>query len=143
VDNYLQALAQFDNATSKAFQSKLKSFKALFSAWGAHPVFCHNDLAMHHIFLTKPVRVIDWEYSGYGERLFDIASAVLTNRLTTSQTHSLLNAYEGASGVTLDRTQFFEWVALVKVINELWFELCHQLQKQYETATSTDGAVQR
>jgi len=130
IENYLARLATFDADSSVQLRQRFKKYKDLIDAWSAHPVFCHNDLSLHHVFSQPPCRVIDWEYSGFGDRLFDIASTIEVNRLDTGAAASLINAYEGFTGLTLDTQAINHWQALTRIINELWFELCHQLQKQ-------------
>ena len=126
---YLQRLSEFDADRARQFKQRIKAFRSLFDAWGANPVFCHNDLALHHIFTSDPIQVIDWEYSGYGERLFDIANSVVVNKLTPPQVQSLSNAYAGFTGLSLDLDQLQSCRKLVETINQLWFELYHQLQR--------------
>ncbi|EKE84487.1 phosphotransferase [Idiomarina xiamenensis] len=130
VDSYLQSLAQFDAATAANFRRRLRDYRELLDSWGAHPVFCHNDLAYQHILLTQPNNcVLDWEYAGYGERLFDIASTIVVNRLSAASSLSLVHAYEGISGQNIDWQRLQCWIALVKQVNQLWFELHHKLQQ--------------
>lgn len=130
LDDYLKALSGYDKQTATQFKQRLKKFRKALDAWGAHPVFCHNDLAMHHVFATVPATIIDWEYAGFGERLFDISNAILVNRLNTGQANSLINAYEGFTGVRIDRDQLEQWGQLATVINQLWYELHHHLQTE-------------
>lgn len=129
LNTYLEALEVYDADTTRQFRQRLKRHRAMLDAWGAHPVFCHNDLAMHHVFTGNPMLIIDWEYAGFGERLFDIASAILVNRLSSAQSNSLIHAYEGFTGVSLDRSSLESWGELATITNQLWYELHHHLQK--------------
>lgn len=137
IDTYLAALMDFDREAASQLRKKFKPLQRQLDCWSAHPVFCHNDLALHHIFATRPCLVIDWEYAGFGERLFDLANCILINRYSRSEAQSLVNAYEGFSGLTLARDQLDAWIQVAGCVNELWYELHHQLQRQ---AAATDKA---
>lgn len=73
---------------------------------------CHNDLHCHNIVGVADVRLLDWEYSGLGEPLFDLASYSQSNDLPMAEQRVLLEAY-GATQETHDRfqseCQLFDW----------------------------------
>jgi thiamine kinase-like enzyme len=74
---------------------------------------CHNDLHAGNIIGTGPtVRLLDWEYSGIGEPLFDLASYTQSNDLNASQCKFLLQAY-GATDRMRERfsaeQRLFDW----------------------------------
>jgi thiamine kinase-like enzyme len=59
----------------------------------ANPRLCHNDLHCRNIVGTGDVRLLDWEYSGVGEPLFDLASYSQSNDLPAAQQRVLLTTY--------------------------------------------------
>lgn len=126
---YCDELARFDAERAKQFEKRLMSFRKLLDSFATHPVFCHNDLGFHHVFLTPTPRVIDWEYSGLGERYFDLANTIAVNQLDLPHRNAFLNAYEAEAGVTLQRDLLEQWLQLVDVVNQLWYELHHYLQR--------------
>lgn len=126
---YCQQLAEFDRDHAKQFESRLKRFRKLLDSFAAHPVFCHNDLGLHHVFLAPTPRVIDWEYSGIGERYFDLASAMAANEMELPQRNAFINAYEASAGFQVHRETLESWRELVAVVNQLWYELHHHLQR--------------
>ncbi|MCC5880544.1 MAG: phosphotransferase family protein [Idiomarina sp.] len=121
VNNYIAAVNRYQPAVASAMCAKLSPYKRLLKAWDqGEPVFCHNDLALQHVLLSDPVRVVDWEYAGFGHPWFDVASAVEINQLTPGQESQLCAAYAGVSGVQLGGEDLAPWRELLKVINELW-----------------------
>jgi thiamine kinase-like enzyme len=70
---------------------------------GSVACLCHNDA--HHLNIVDDgeVRLIDWEYAGVGERLFDLASACVYHGYDQAQRASLLGAYLTAHDGTIER----------------------------------------
>jgi thiamine kinase-like enzyme len=58
------------------------------------PVPCHNDL-LNGNFLSDAtgIRILDWEYAGMGDRLFDLANFSAHHELDEAQDRLLLDAY--------------------------------------------------
>jgi thiamine kinase-like enzyme len=130
LQRYCDTLARYDADRAKQFERRLQKQRKLIDSFGSHPVFCHNDLAFHHVFVAPQPLVIDWEYSGLGERYFDLASSIQVNQLSESQMRAFLHAYEGAAGFNVNTTVLADWLALVALTSQLWYELHHHLQQQ-------------
>ncbi|REG82839.1 phosphotransferase [Marinomonas pollencensis] len=57
-------------------------------------VLCHNDLNPKNILMDDEAAwLIDWEYAGMGDPLFDLAVVARSHNLTASQRQRLLAAY--------------------------------------------------
>jgi thiamine kinase-like enzyme len=62
------------------------------------PVLCHNDLMPGNLIdQGDGMRLIDWEYSGIGNGLFDLASAAANAAFTDDDDRALLAAYDPAA----------------------------------------------
>jgi thiamine kinase-like enzyme len=86
---------------------------------GSTPCLCHNDVHHLNIVGSDPVRLIDWEYAGVGERLFDLASVCVYHRYRQAQRKRLLSAYAAASdAVNWQRLELACW--LFDYIRDLW-----------------------
>ena len=86
---------------------------------GSTPCLCHNDV--HHLNIVggDNPRLIDWEYAGVGEPLFDLASACVYHRYRRSQRERLLSAYAASSAtVSWQRLELACW--LFDYIRDLW-----------------------
>jgi thiamine kinase len=86
---------------------------------GSTPCLCHNDVHHLNIVGSDPVRLIDWEYAGVGERLFDLASVCVYHRYRKAQRERLLSAYAAApDAVNWQRLELACW--LFDYIRDLW-----------------------
>jgi thiamine kinase-like enzyme len=64
---------------------------------------CHNDL--HHLNILDDgdrLWLVDWEYGGCGDPLFDIASFLCQHESTHQERHVLLSAYAGDASVPIE-----------------------------------------
>ncbi len=59
--------------------------------WGHR--FCHNDPVRGNIIDDGTIRLIDWEYAGIGDPVFDLAVISMNNRYDDADDHALLAAY--------------------------------------------------
>lgn len=82
------------------------------------PRLCHNDV--HHLNVVggDPVRLIDWEYAGVGEPLFDLASVCVYHRYRKPQRERLLAAYGASTAINWKRLELACW--LFDYIRDLW-----------------------
>lgn len=129
VQRYCEHLASFDSERAQHFQKRVQQHRKLLDSFANNPVFCHNDLAFHHVYLTEPPLVIDWEYAGLGERYFELANCIHVNQFSDSEQQAFIHAYEGASGERVDWNYLERWLDLADVISQLWYELHHRLQQ--------------
>jgi thiamine kinase len=86
---------------------------------GSTACLCHNDV--HHLNVVggDSLRLIDWEYAGVGEPLFDLASLCVYHRYRKSQRERLLSAYAASSAtVSWHRLELACW--LFDYIRDLW-----------------------
>ncbi|HKU14220.1 MAG TPA: choline/ethanolamine kinase family protein [Steroidobacteraceae bacterium] len=86
---------------------------------GSTACLCHNDVYHLNVIDGDTLRLIDWEYAGVGERLFDLASVCVYHRYGSSQRERLLGAYASPSAtVNPQRLELACW--LFDYIRELW-----------------------
>lgn len=122
IHNYLAAVQQYQPEASLGLSERLAPYRYLLEAWDlGQRIFCHNDLSAHHILLSEPVQVVDWEYAGYGHPWFDVASTVAINNLSATQEKVFCAEYSIASGEVLSASDLAPWRELLRVINDLWF----------------------
>lgn len=128
IQRYCEHLARYDAVRARHFQKELQQQRKLLDSFANNPVFCHNDLAFHHVYLTEPPTVIDWEYAGLGECYFDLANCIHVNQFDANQQKAFIHAYEGASGERIEIAYLERWLELSHLISQLWYELHHRLQ---------------
>lgn len=60
------------------------------------PALCHNDVVRGNLILAgETIRLIDWEYAGLGDPLFDLAAICMNNRYSSEEERFLLSEYLG------------------------------------------------
>jgi thiamine kinase len=86
---------------------------------GSTPCLCHNDV--HHLNVVdgERLRLIDWEYAGIGEPLFDLAAVCVYHSYDRGERERLLSAYGTAPAAISDqRLELACW--LFDYIRQLW-----------------------
>jgi thiamine kinase-like enzyme len=75
---------------------------------------------VHHLNIIDggALRLIDWEYAGLGEPLFDLASVCVYHRYSAPQRDALLAAY--ASGAAMSGSNFEAALWLFEYVRDLW-----------------------
>ncbi len=89
---------------------------------GARVCLCHNDV--HHLNIVDDgrLRLIDWEYSGIGEPMFDLASICVYHQYDRFEREHLLEAYvEHPDPAAANRLELACW--LFDYIRELWSDV--------------------
>jgi thiamine kinase len=121
-DGYVRTL--LDRGTHDALtSSELRERAAAMSrelSKGPLPRLCHNDVhALNIVDGADGLRLIDWEYAGVGEPLFDLASVCVYHSYQRSQRERLLSAYAAPSEiVSWQRLELACW--LFDYIRDLW-----------------------
>jgi thiamine kinase-like enzyme len=90
------------------------------------PHLCHNDIHALNVVDTadgeRGLRLIDWEYAGLGEKMFDLASLCIYHRYDQAQREQLLSAYDAQSDtLSAQRLELACW--LFEYIRDLWTQV--------------------
>ena len=59
------------------------------------PAPCHNDLLNANFLLADKLYLLDWEYAGMGDVLFDLANFSNNHELSAEEDHLLMDCYFG------------------------------------------------
>jgi thiamine kinase-like enzyme len=85
--------------------------------------FCHHDLAFAHLCIQPQGMVLDWEYQARSVAEFDLACAIMVNRLDDQRARILVERYgEATRQDTLalwHQTQAM--LPLAELTSELWY----------------------
>jgi thiamine kinase-like enzyme len=111
------------------------------------PVPCHDDLLTSNILRTREpgggrLVLVDWEYAGMGERLFDLANLSVNNDFDLRADVALLTAYFDEppdeallAGLALMRIMSdireAAWGVIQSVISELDFDFADYAQRHF------------
>ena len=72
---------------------------------------CHNDVHHLNVVDSGTLRLIDWEYSGIGEPMFDLASICVYHEYDRSERERLLDAYgAGVDANAIHRLELACWL---------------------------------
>ncbi len=82
-------------------------------------VCCHNDVVAGNIIGSTPVKLIDWEYAGDNDPLFDLASIIGYHNFNRGRAQHLLSAYAGGADAQLQEC-LAEQLRLFDALQWLW-----------------------
>jgi thiamine kinase-like enzyme len=111
---------------------------------GHEPVPGHNDLLPANFLLDgSHIQLIDWEYSGMGDRWFDLGNFAANNELTGEDEERLLSAYFGEPPdetrlATLKLYRFVSdfregmWGTVQSVLSEVEFDFAGYARRHFE-----------
>jgi len=104
-------------------RERVAAARPLLEQLRAEPVprsLCHNDLVCENIVEGEQLRLIDWEYAGMGDPLFDLAVVIQHHALEPEFSDHLLQSYfEG--DVPPPARRRLEWqCAFYQELLELW-----------------------
>ncbi len=121
--HYLEHLSHSEQAKwQQVIKQGIDDYNRLFDA--EPRVLCHNDLSLGHILSHDPLIVVDWEYLAWGNRYFDIASAISINQIPLKQAHQVIESYAEKLGRSAQ--EVFNCVQAMKlctqITNGLWYE---------------------
>jgi len=106
---------------------------------GPEPVFCHNDfLAANFIDDGSRLWLIDWEYGGFNNPLFDLANLASNNNLEPASARHLLELYFDGPVDDLLWRQFSAMKVLSLLREAMWSmtaEMHSHLDIDYATYT--------
>jgi thiamine kinase-like enzyme len=82
---------------------------------------CHNDLVKENILWDgeNDIYLIDWEYAGMNDPLWDISSYILENELNEEEEEYMLKSYSSGKTLAKDRNKM---MTLFKIYQDvLWY----------------------
>lgn len=90
---------------------------------------CHNDLIAENFLFTKEkLYLIDYEYAGINNYLFDLASFISENNLTEEQAQLFLNTYFNNELIPYQKLKV--WINFNNLIWYYWANYKYQLTNQ-------------
>lgn len=94
---------------------------------------CHNDVVASNVIESDGLRLIDWEYAGDNDPLFDLASLIGYHDLDRHRQQALLGAYAGANDTELAERLAGE-VRVFDAIQWLWLAARQALAPEQDQA---------
>ena len=130
IEHYLQSIESFLSTRSDV-EDELVYLRGLFASLprvepSLTKVVCHNDLNPKNTLMDdESIWLIDWEYTGMGDPLFDLAVVTRSHNLTLEQQVYLIESYDGS----LDKEEALHKIAQYSLAYSLremtWLLLKH------------------
>jgi len=94
----------------------------------ARQVLCHHDLNPLNLLFDRGGRLwlVDWEYAGLGDPVFDLASYASQHGLGTRQLARFAAAYAGAGGRAVDAGRLRQATWAFDYVQWLWYRAAVQ-----------------
>jgi thiamine kinase-like enzyme len=148
VEEYAALARQRGTEPPDGYEEALEAAKAVEEAVrsqpGHEPVPAHNDLLPANFLRDRSsIRLIDWEYSGMGDRWFDLGNFAANNELDDAGEKRLLEAYFGEPPddraiATLKLFRFVSdfregmWGTVQSVLSEVDFDFRDYAKRHFE-----------
>ena len=129
VDDYLKVLAELDATLPEGYFDALERAREVRAALDAYPAAlapCHCDPLCEN-FLDTGARmwVVDWEYSGMNDPLWDLGDLSVEAEFGSDQDEELLAAYFGGPPSAAARGRMVAYKAMCDLLWTLWGLIQH------------------
>jgi thiamine kinase-like enzyme len=129
IDDYLKILATKNIELPEGYAGVVKNAEAVRKALKAHElplVACHCDpLCENFIDTGKRMWIVDWEYSGMNDPLWDLGDLAVEGLFTKSQEEELLAAYFEGEPSASERGRFVIYKAMCDLLWTFWGLIQH------------------
>jgi len=129
IDEYLDILAKKNAPLPDGYHDVKREAEAVRKALNARPlpsVPCHCDpLAENFLDTGKQVYVIDWEYAGNNDPMWDLGDLSVEAAFGPEQDEALLLAYFGGAPSAGDRGRMVLYKAMCDLLWTLWGIIQH------------------
>jgi thiamine kinase-like enzyme len=118
----LERAAQLQGSDAPLQATATAAFAAL-AATRENAVLCHHDLHARNLLFAPAGQLwlIDWEYAGLNDPVYDLASYARQHDLPAAQRQRLLQAYRHAGGRSVDPARL-EWACWTfDYVQWLWY----------------------
>ena len=129
IDDYLRILATKDIELPEGYGRVVKEAESVRNALNAHPlplVACHCDpLCENFLDTGKRMWIVDWEYSGMNDPLWDLGDLAVEGQFTKAQEEEMIGAYFGGEPTPSERGRFVIYKAMCDLLWTLWGLIQH------------------
>ena len=129
VDEYLDILAKKNAPLPDGYHDVKREAEAVRAALNARPLPikpCHCDpLAENFLDTGERVHVIDWEYAGNNDPMWDLGDVSVEAAFGRDQDEALLEAYFGGKALAGDRGRMVLYKAMCDLLWTLWGIIQH------------------
>jgi thiamine kinase len=111
---------QVDSDESRAILGEAERLMRKISAGSSRQALCHNDLVCQNLLEGEPLMLIDWEYAGVGDPLFDLAVVVQHHELDAALASYFLDTYLGRPSIDGEKRHLAVQCEFYACLLQLW-----------------------
>lgn len=124
IDDYLKVLSTKDVALPAGYHDVVREADAVRAALAAHAIplaACHCDpLCENFLDTGERMWIVDWEYSGMNDPLWDLGDLSVEGRFDAGQDEELMRAYFGGEARPAERGRVVIYKAMCDLLWTLW-----------------------
>lgn len=124
IDDYLKVLSTKDVALPSGYHDVVREADSVRAALAAHPIplaACHCDpLCENFLDTGDRMWIVDWEYSGMNDPLWDLGDLSVEGRFNAAQDEELMHAYFGGEARSAERGRVVIHKAMCDLLWTLW-----------------------
>ncbi len=129
IDDYLRILAAKEIELPVGYHDVVREAEAVRAALNAHPlpiVACHCDpLCENFLDTAKRMWIVDWEYSGMNDPMWDLGDLAVEGRFDRDQEEEMIRAYFGGEPNPAERGRIVIYKAMCDLLWTLWGLIQH------------------
>ncbi|MBB6413436.1 phosphotransferase family protein [Mesorhizobium sangaii] len=124
IDDYLKVLSTKDVALPTGYHDVVREAGSVRSALAAHPLplaACHCDpLCENFLDTGDRMWIVDWEYSGMNDPLWDLGDLSVEGKFDTAQDEEMMRAYFGGEARAAEHGRIVIYKAMCDLLWTLW-----------------------
>ena len=124
IDDYLKVLSTKDVALPAGYHDVVREAGTVRTALAAHPLplaACHCDpLCENFLDTGERMWIVDWEYSGMNDPLWDLGDLSVEGRFDVAQEEEMMRAYFGGEAKPAERGRIVIHKAMCDLLWTLW-----------------------
>jgi len=132
IDEYLKLLATKNIDLPEGYHNVVREAEAVRAALAAHPLpltACHCDpLCENFLDTGERMWLVDWEYSGMNDPMWDLGDLAVEGQFTTEQEEEMIHAYFGGAPSPFDHGRIVIYKAMCDLLWTLWGLIQHANQ---------------
>jgi thiamine kinase-like enzyme len=124
IDEYLKVLSTKDVTLPAGYHDVVREADSVRAALAAHPApltACHCDpLCENFLDTGERMWIVDWEYSGMNDPLWDLGDLSVEGRFDAAQDEEMMRAYFGGEAKPAERGRVVIYKAMCDLLWTLW-----------------------
>ncbi|RUW62691.1 phosphotransferase family protein [Mesorhizobium sp. M7A.F.Ca.US.008.03.1.1] len=124
IDDYLKVLSTKEIVLPAGYHDVVRNAETVRSALAAHAlplVACHCDpLCENFLDTGERMWIVDWEYSGMNDPLWDLGDLSVEGKFDTAQDEEMMRTYFGGEARPAERGRIVIYKAMCDLLWTLW-----------------------